>query len=87
MSDVHFIDGQALTPTSFAEEHNGVWAPKAYSGSYGTNGSKLDFADSSAVGNDVYGNNNAYNSTNFGTFDVFPASPKNKFCTLSHLFK
>ena len=52
MSDVHLVDGQALTPTSFAEEFNGVWAPKAYSGTYGTNGFKLDFSDSSDLGKD-----------------------------------
>ena len=87
MSDVHFIDGQALTPTSFAEEHNGVWAPKDYSGSYGTNGFHLDFADNSAIGNDVSGNNNDWTATNFGTFDVFPDSPTINFCTLNPLIK
>jgi hypothetical protein len=87
LSDVHFIDGQALTPTSFAEEFNGVWAPKAYSGSYGTNGYKLDFADNSAIGNDVSGNNNDWTATNFGTFDVFPDSPTINFCTLNPLIK
>ena len=35
-ADVHFIDGQALTPTSFGQfDSNGVWQPKAYSGTYG----------------------------------------------------
>ena len=52
ISDVRFIDGQALTPTSFGETFNGVWAPIAYSGSYGTNGFKLDFSDSSDLGKD-----------------------------------
>jgi len=87
MSDIHVIDGQALTPTSFAEEYYGVWVPKAYSGSYGTNGFKLDFANSSDIGNDVSGNNNDYTPTNFGTFDVFPDSPTINFCTLNPLMK
>ena len=86
LSDVHFIDGQALTPTSFAEEHNGVWAPKAYSGSYGTNGFKLDFADSSAIGNDVSGNNNDWTPNNFGTFDVVSDSPTTNFATFNPIF-
>jgi len=38
ITEVNFIDGIALTPTSFAESYNDVWIPKAYSGSYGTNG-------------------------------------------------
>jgi hypothetical protein len=37
-----FIDGQALDPSSFGEfDTNGVWQPKAYAGSYGTNGFHL----------------------------------------------
>ena len=59
MAEINFIDGQALTPTSFGETKNGVWVPKNPSGlSYGTNGFHLDFADSSNIGNDVSGNNN-----------------------------
>ena len=37
LADIHFIDGQALDPTSFGEfsATTGVWMPKAFSGSYG----------------------------------------------------
>jgi len=62
LANVHFVDGQALTPSSFGfTDSNGVWQPKAFTGSYGTNGFHLDFADTSsatALGNDVSGNNN-----------------------------
>ena len=44
MSEVHLVDGSALEPTSFGEFSNGVWIPKEYSGSYGTNGWYLPFA-------------------------------------------
>ena len=37
-SDCYFVDGQALTPSSFTEVHNGTLVPKAYSGTYGNNG-------------------------------------------------
>jgi hypothetical protein len=62
MAEVHFIDGSALTPSSFGETDTdtGVWKPKAYSGSYGTNGFYLDFADNSsttALGYDAAGSN------------------------------
>ena len=61
LADVHFIDGQALAPTDFGEtDTNGVWQPKEYSGTYGTNGFHLDFKDNSsnaALGNDAAGSN------------------------------
>ena len=48
LADVHFIDGQALAPTDFGEyDDNNNWNPKAYSGTYGTNGFHLDFSDNS----------------------------------------
>ena len=44
MSEINFIDGQALAPTEFGETNdNGVWIPKEYSGTYGTNGFFLPF--------------------------------------------
>lgn len=64
LADIHFIDGQALTPTSFGQfDTNGVWQPKAYSGTYGTNGFRLPFSDNSAatattLGKDSAGSNN-----------------------------
>ncbi len=65
LADIHFIDGQALTPSSFAETNatTGQWVPKAYTGSYGTNGFRLDFSDNSAatattLGKDRAGSNN-----------------------------
>jgi len=45
LSDVYFIDGQALDPTSFGQFTDGYWKKKDYSGSYGTNGFHLTFAD------------------------------------------
>lgn len=69
MADVHFVDGQALPPSNFGEfDTKGHWQPKAYSGTYGTNGFRLDFNDNSSVSNlgkDVSGNNNHFTATNF----------------------
>ena len=68
MADVHFIDGQALTPTDFGEyDNNNVWQPKAYAGTYGTNGFHLDFSDNSsnaALGTDTSGNGNDWTVNN-----------------------
>ena len=59
---VHFIDGQALTPSSFGETSatTGQWIAKTYGGTYGTNGFFLDFLDNStaaALGYDAAGSN------------------------------
>ena len=68
LADVHFIDGQALAASDFGEpDDNGVWQPKAYAGSYGTNGFKLNFSDNSsnaALGTDSSGNSNTWTVNN-----------------------
>ena len=62
MAEVHFVDGSALTPSSFGEinETTGVWSPIEYTGSYGTNGFYLDFSDNTStttLGYDAAGSN------------------------------
>jgi hypothetical protein len=69
LADVHFIDGQALDPTDFGEfdATTGAWNPIEYTGSYGTNGFHLDFADNSsaaALGTDTSGNGNDWTVNN-----------------------
>ena len=44
MAEVNFVDGQALTPTSFGQfDANNNWVPKSYAGTYGNNGFYLPF--------------------------------------------
>jgi hypothetical protein len=40
LTEVNFVDGQALTADDFGDtnENTGVWQPKKYTGTYGTNG-------------------------------------------------
>jgi hypothetical protein len=71
-TETYFIDGQALTPSDFGETDSatGVWKPKAYSGTYGTNGFFLKFADNSGttsttLGKDSSGNGNNWTPNNF----------------------
>ena len=88
LADCYIIDGQALTPSHFAEEDatTGQWKPKAYSGTgYGTNGSHLDFNDSSDIGNDVSGEGNDFTATNLAASDVVPDCPTNNYCTFNAL--
>jgi hypothetical protein len=77
-----FIDGQALTPSDFGKEKNGIWIPKKYTGSYGDNGFYLDFADSADLGNDVSGNNNDFTSSGLASNDKVLDSPTNNYPTL-----
>ena len=70
LADIYFVNSQALDPTSFGEfDANGIWQPIAYTGSYGTNGFKLDFSDNSAatattLGKDSSGNGNNWTPNN-----------------------
>ena len=71
LTEVNFIDGQALTPTSFGEYdavRNTQWKPKRYTGTYGTNGFYLNFSDNSnntaaTIGKDSSGNSNNWTPT------------------------
>jgi hypothetical protein len=72
LADIHFIDGQALTPSSFTEVSatTGQLIPKKYTGTFGTNGFWLQFADNSSntattLGKDTSGNGNNWTPTNF----------------------
>ena len=49
LSDIHFIDGQALDPTSFGEFKDSIWIPSRYNGTYGTNGFHLEFKNDDTV--------------------------------------
>jgi hypothetical protein len=71
-TEINFIDGQALTPSSFGfnSSDTGVWSPKQYIGSYGTNGFFLNFSDNSGttsttLGKDSSGNGNNWTPNNF----------------------
>ena len=69
LAEVNFIDGQALTPSSFGETSTttGVWIPKKYTGTYGTNGFYLPFTDTtstSTLGTDFSGNSNTWTVNN-----------------------
>ena len=81
-SEMHFTDGYAYAASDFGEFKNNVWIPINPSVSYGTTGWHLDFADSSALGNDVSGNNNDWSTTNFGSQDRKLDNPTNNFATL-----
>ena len=49
LAEVNFIDGTALDASSFGETKEGIWIPKQYSGSYGTNGFYLPFKETTSA--------------------------------------
>jgi hypothetical protein len=89
MTEVNFVDGQALTPSSFGSTDaiTGQWLPKQYSGTYGTNGFYLKFSDISTtsgsnagLGKDFSGNGNYWTTNNISvtagtTYDAMIDSP------------
>ena len=71
LTEINFIDGQALTPSSFGSTNavTGVWQPIKYAGTYGTNGFYLNFSDNSSntattIGKDYSGNGNNWTPNN-----------------------
>jgi len=86
-SEVYFIDGQQLTPSSFGETDtlSGIWIPKAYTGSFGTNGFYLQFKNSAALGTDSSGNGNTWTVNNLTSVDQSTDTPTNNFATMNPL--
>jgi hypothetical protein len=102
LTEVNFIDGQALTPSDFGSysASTGVWQPKKYAGTYGTNGFYLPFtnnASTTTLGNDFSGNGNNWTTNNISltagsTYDSMTDVPTltsataSNFCTLNPIF-
>jgi hypothetical protein len=93
LAEINFIDGSALTPSSFGETDitTGAWIPKRYTGTYGTNGFYLKFdpAATNGIGHDHSGNGNNFTATGFTTSgtgtDVMSDTPTTNWCTLNPL--
>ena len=86
MADFNAVGGSQLAPTSFGETNdNGVWIPKNYTGSHGTNGFFLEFKEtgtsqnSSGMGADTSGNDNHFAVTNLAATDITTDTPTNNF--------
>jgi len=89
LAEINFIDGSAKTPSDFGETDTttGVWKPKAYTGTYGTNGFYLKFSDiattsgsNAGLGKDFSGNTNYWTTNNISvtagtTYDAMTDSP------------
>jgi len=88
MTEVVWVDGQQLSNTDLGEfdEDSSIWKPIDVSGlTFGNNGFYLDFENSSALGNDVSGNNNDFTVNNLTAVDQSTDTCSNNFCTLNPL--
>lgn len=70
LTEINFIDGQALTPSSFGttDPTSGQWVAAKYTGTYGTNGFYLPFSNGTStttLGADSSSNGNNWTLTNF----------------------
>ena len=99
LAEYNVIDGDA-DQTDFGETKNGVWIPKAYTGSYGNSGFRLTFeatgtgttadgTDNSSnmtnLGDDKSGNANNFAVYNLGSQDKVLDTPENNWCILNNL--
>jgi len=94
LTEFHAIDGAAKAQTDFGEfDDNGVWIPKKYTGTYGTNGFFLEFqqtgtsANSSGIGADTSGNDHHFTPSNLAALDVTEDTCTNNFATFNSIFQ
>ena len=86
IAEWHYTDGVANDADAFGEfdDDSGIWKPKAYTGSYGTNGYYLDFSDSANLGDDANGSF-SFTEGNITAADQSTDTPTNNFCTFNPL--
>ena len=87
-SEINLIDGQQLAATDFGElNDSGVWVPKVFTGTYGTNGFYLTGADSAALGTDYSGNGNDFTSSGLAAADQMSDTPTDNYPVFSPINK
>ena len=96
MAEINFIDGQQYDPSyfGFTDGQTGIWMPKRYEGTYGTNGFYLDLSDNSStttLGIDKSPNGNDWTLNNFSVSagvdnDSFTYTPTNQIPIFESLY-
>ncbi len=85
-AEMNFVDGTQHTPSTFGitDTSTNRWIPKTLTGiTYGTNGFRLQFQDSSSLGDDTSGNTNDFTATNLASTDQTTSSPTQNFNTFA----
>jgi len=83
LAECHYIDGTQYAASDFGEfdEDSGIWKPKAFIGTYGTQGSYLNFSDSSNLGANPKGSDIDAVLNNITAADQATDTPTNNFAT------
>jgi hypothetical protein len=80
MAETNIVDGTAYQATDFgAFDVDGKWEAVVFSGVYGNNGSRFEYANSADFGVDTSGNGNNYTAANFVAADQFVDVPEETF--------
>ena len=89
MANLELVDGLAYGPEYFGSTNadSGIWTaiPTSTISNYGTNGFKLAFANSGALGTDTSGKGNNFTANSITSIDQSSDSPSNNFATLNPL--
>ena len=87
LAECNYVDGVTATQNDFGEfdDDSGIWKPKEYTGSYGTNGSYLDFEIASDLGANAKGNDVNFSLNNITSADQATDTPTNNFATINTL--
>ena len=85
LAECNYVDGVTATQNDFGEydDDSGIWKPKEYTGSYGTNGCYLDFELSSDLGANAKGNDVNFTLNNITAADQATDTPTNNFTTFN----
>ena len=86
LAEFNLVDGSTVAPSTFGvtDTSTGRWIPKTLSGiTYGTNGFRMKFQDSSALGDDTSGNGNDFTATNLASTDQTTDSPTQNHATVN----
>ena len=88
LAEAHYIDGTQYAASDFGEfdEDSGIWKPKEFTGTYGTQGSYLNFSDASNLGANPKGSDIDAVLNNITAADQATDTPTNNFCTLNPIF-
>ena len=98
LTDINFVDGQALDASYFGytDFQTGQWRSKKFEGTYGNNGFYLKFADNSGTSSTTLGKDSSGNGNNWTPSNVSVTSgdvsndsvldtPTNNFANLNNL--
>lgn len=74
-AEIYYLDGVVAEPSEFGELKEGIWIPKEYTGSVGTEGHYITGANSADLGADYSDNGNDFTSTGLASTDQMSDSP------------